>query len=122
MMKESVRNVSKKLAEKTRNMRLNSINLRKTSLQTWDFVKKYWTFALSKKFIFVCVCIIMSSEAKRLTKERKTTAEIYVENKTHAICKYRRFTDWYSVMWVKMIDVQKKLGYKNLGQVEMKKI
>ena len=106
MMKESVRNVSKKLAEKTRNMRLNSINLRKTSLQTWDFVKKYWTFALSKKFIFVCVCIIMSSEAKRLTKERKTTAEIYVENKTHAICKYRRFTDWYSVMWVKMIDVQ----------------
>ena len=34
MMKESVRNVSKKLAEKTRNMRLNSINLRKTSLQT----------------------------------------------------------------------------------------
>ena len=61
--------------------------------------------------VCVCVCEITSSEARRLTEERKITAETYVKNKTHTIRKYRRFTDGYHAMWVKMID-GKKLGQK----------
>ena len=35
----------------------------------------------------------MSSETKRLTKERKITAETYSKNRTHTIRAYRKFTD-----------------------------
>ena len=35
----------------------------------------------------------MSSEARRLTEERKVTAETYAENKIHSIRLYRKFTD-----------------------------
>ena len=82
-MKENVKNISKKLEEekeKTKNMRLNSVNSRTTSLQTcnflksiedlhryddyYDFYEYYDDFFLieylnhQKKIIFfVCVCI-----------------------------------------------------------------
>ena len=37
-------------------------------------------------FFFVCVCIIMSSEAEILTKERKITVKTYIKNTVHSIC------------------------------------
>ena len=40
----------------------------------------------SKNFIFFVCMHNMSSEAKRLTKERKITAEIHSKNKTHTMC------------------------------------
>ena len=46
--------------------------------------------ALKKFFLSMCK---MSSEAKRLSKERKITAERYSKTKTHTICVYRKFTD-----------------------------
>ena len=38
-MKENVRNVSEILEEKQENMRINSVNSKKTSLQTCDLLK-----------------------------------------------------------------------------------
>ena len=38
-MKENVKNVSEKSEEKQENMRLNSVNFKKTSLQTCDWSK-----------------------------------------------------------------------------------
>ena len=51
-IKENVRNVN----EKQENMRLNSVNSRKKKkfVNMW-LVKKYWTFAPSKNFIFLCM-------------------------------------------------------------------
>ena len=34
----------------------------------------------------------MTREAKRLTKERKITAETYSKTKTHTICVYKKTT------------------------------
>ena len=56
----------------------------------------------------------MSSEAERLTEERKVATEAYTENKTH--------TRYVSKRGVKMIDIQKRTGDKNLYHVVMKKI
>ena len=42
----------------------------------------------------------MSSEAKRLTKERKFTAETYSKTKTHTIRICRKLTDENYVIWV----------------------
>ena len=64
----------------------------------------------------------MSSEAKRLTKERKITAETYFNNKTHIICMNKRGANDFYVIWVKMIDLQKKLGHRNACHVAIKKI
>ena len=50
----------------------------------------------------------MSSEAKRLTKERKITVKTYSETKLHTIRVYRKFTDENYVIWVKLIDKQKR--------------
>ena len=42
----------------------------------------------------------MSSEAKRLTKERKFTAETYSKAKTHTIRVCRKLTGEDYVIWV----------------------
>ena len=64
----------------------------------------------------------MSSDAKRLTKERKITAERYFQNKTHIICVDKKLTDDDYVIWVKLIDLQNNLHYRNLCHVAMKKV
>ena len=46
-----------------------------------------------ENILCVFVCIIMSSEEQRLTKERKIPVETYSKNKIHAICVYRKFPD-----------------------------
>ena len=48
-MKENVRNVTEKLEEKTKNMRLNSVNSKKKRFVNMWLVKKYLTFISSKK-------------------------------------------------------------------------
>ena len=53
----------------------------------------------------------MSSDAKRLTKERKITAKIYSKNKTHTICVHKKLTDEDFVIWVKIIDLQNYLHH-----------
>ena len=35
---------------------------------------------------FLCVCIIMTSEAEILTKERKITVKTYIKKTVHSIC------------------------------------
>ena len=40
----------------------------------------------SKKLFFCGVCVIMSSEARRLTEERRITTKTYSKNKAHIIC------------------------------------
>ena len=56
------------------------------------------------------MCIYKTScEAKRLNKERKITAETYSKTETHTIRVYRNFTDEDCVIWVKPIDLQKRL-------------
>ena len=64
----------------------------------------------------------MSSEAKRLTKERKITAETYSKTKIHTILVCRKLTDEDYIIWVKMIDLQKHLCHRNLCHVAMKNI
>ena len=64
----------------------------------------------------------MSSDAKRLTKERKITTKIFSKNKTHTICGHKNFTDEDYVIWVKMIDLQNYLHHRNLCHVVMTKI
>ena len=51
----------------------------------------------------------MSSKAERLTEERKITAKKYSDNKIHTTCVYRKCTDEDYVIWVKMIDLQRRL-------------
>ena len=63
----------------------------------------------------------MSSDAKRLTKERKITAKIYSKNKT-TIYVHKKLTDEDYVTWVKMIDPQNYLHHRNLCHVAIKKI
>ena len=49
---------------------------------------------MSSKSVSVGVCTYkMSTESKRLTKERKITAETYFETETHTICVYTKFAD-----------------------------
>ena len=55
-------------------------------------------------------------------KERKITAETYSKNKTYRTCVYRKITHEDYVIWVKMIDLQKRLCQRNLCHVAMKKI
>ena len=64
----------------------------------------------------------MSSEVERLTKERKVTAETQTESKTHTSCIYKKGSEDLYVIWVKMIDIQKETGHKNVCHVVMKKI
>ena len=64
----------------------------------------------------------MRSEAKRLTKERKVTAETYFKTETHTLRVYRKLTDEDYVMWVKTIDLQKHLCHRNLCHVAIKKL
>ena len=64
----------------------------------------------------------MSSEAKRLTKERKINAETYSNIKTIVIRLYKKLADKDYVIWIKMIDLQKRLCHENLCHVAMKKI
>ena len=63
----------------------------------------------------------MSSDAKRLPKKRKITAETYSKSETHTIRVCRKFTDEHYVIWVKMIDSKKRLCHRNLYHVAMKK-
>ena len=46
-----------------------------------------------ENILYVFVCMIMSSEEQKLTKERKIPVETYTKNKIHAICVYRKFPD-----------------------------
>ena len=62
----------------------------------------------NQKNFFVCI-YKTSCEAKRLNKERKITAETYSKTETHTIRVYRKFTDEDCVIWVKPIDLQKRL-------------
>ena len=55
-----------------------------------------------------------SSEAKELTQIRKTTAEKYSENTIHILCVYKKLTDEFSVIWVSMIDLEKRLDLQSL--------
>ena len=64
----------------------------------------------------------MSSEAKRLTRERKITVETYSETKNHTIRVYKKSTDKNYVILVKMIDLQKRLYHQNLCHLATKKI
>ena len=64
-MKENLRNLSEKLEEKQKNMRLSN----ESSGNDNHFVTHKW------------VAYKMSSEAKRLTKERKITAETNLKSK-----------------------------------------
>ena len=64
----------------------------------------------------------MSSEAERLTEERKILVKRYTNNKTHTICMEKRGTNDFFVILVKMIDLQKRLVHRNLCHVAMKKI
>ena len=64
----------------------------------------------------------MRSEAKRLTKERKVTAETYFKTETHTLRVYRKLTDEDYVVWVKTIDLQKHLCHRNLCHVAIKKV
>ena len=64
----------------------------------------------------------MSSEAKRLTKEKKITVETYSNNKMHVIRVYRKPTDEDHVIWIKMIDLQKRFCHRNLCHIAMKTI
>ena len=60
--------------------------------------------------VCVCVCVYkMGSEAKRLTKEIKITAETYSKTETRVYEKIRvckKIADEDYVMWVKMIDLK----------------
>ena len=64
----------------------------------------------------------MNSEAKRLTKERKITAETYSKTETNTIHVYRKFTNEHYAIWVKMVDLQKGLCHRNLCNVALKKM
>ena len=57
-MKENVKNVSKKLQEKTENMRPNSVNSRRTSWSTYDWLKIIEHLHHPKILVF-CVCMVM---------------------------------------------------------------
>ena len=61
----------------------------------------------------------MSSKAERLTEERRITAKKYSDNKIHT-CVYRKCTDEDYVIWVKMIDLQRRLCHRNLCHVAIK--
>ena len=61
-----MRNMSEKLEEKQENMRLNSVNSRKTSLETGDLLKSnehlhhqkiLFIFFFFILFYFFCVCV-----------------------------------------------------------------
>ena len=62
----------------------------------------------------------MNSGAERLTKDRKITAEKYSDNKIHTIRLCRKCTDEDYVIWVKMIDLQRRLCHRNLCHVAIK--
>ena len=126
-LKEHLKNVNE-------NMRLNNANSKKkTSLwiifTTCDFnclktcelnnklSKKRSEIIkhLCHKKILYFLCVRkMSSEAKRLAKERKITAETYSKTETHTVSVYRKFADEDYVIWVKMIDLRKRLCHRNL--------
>ena len=51
----------------------------------------------------------------------KITAETYSKTETHAIRVYRKLTYENYVIWVKMIDLQKRLCHGSLCRVATKK-
>ena len=63
----------------------------------------------------------MSSGAERLTKKRENTVRTYIKNKIHTIRVNRKFTDKNFIIWVKIIDLQKRLCDRNLCHVATKK-
>ena len=55
----------------------------------------------------------MSSEAERLTQERKINVKKYSKNKIHAICVNKGgANDLYNI-WMKMSDLQENLDLRN---------
>ena len=76
---------------------------------------------MSSKY-FVCLCMYNTEQwHKKTYKESKITAEKYSKNKTHTLWVYRKFTDGYYAIWVKMIDLQNHLHHQNLCHTAMKK-
>ena len=84
--------------------------------------QKLLSILCHQKILFFVCMYKMSSDAKRLTKERKITTKIFSKNKTHTICGHKNFTDEDYVIWVKMIDLQNYLHHQNLCHVAMTKI
>ena len=74
-----------------------------------------------KIYFFVCM-YKMSSEAERLTKERKIDVKTYTKNKIRTIRVNKKDVNGLYVIREKMIDLQKGLVYRNLYHVAMKKI
>ena len=64
----------------------------------------------------------MSSGAERLTEEREITMRTCTKNKIRTICVNKRGTNDLYVIWLKMMDLQKRLGHRNLCHVAIKKI
>ena len=64
----------------------------------------------------------MSIKAERLTQRRIIAVEKYSENKIHAICVNKKGAYDLYVIWVKMIDLQKRLDHLNLCYAATKKI
>ena len=56
----------------------------------------------------------MSSEAERLTQERKINVKKYSKNKIHAICVNKGGANDLYVIWVKMIDLRENSDLRNL--------
>ena len=75
--------------------------------------QKLLSILCHQKILFFVCMYKMSSDAKRLTKERKITTKIFSKNKTHTICGHKNFTDEDYVIWVKMIDLQNYLHHQN---------
>ena len=88
-----------------------------------EFKQKWSNIYTIKKNLCLCGCMYkMSSEAERLTKERKITIETYTKNKNHKICINKKGVNGLSVIWVKVIHLQKGLVHQNLCYAAMKKI
>ena len=67
-------------------MRLDSVNSKVKNKLCKEKPKSISIYAINFFYFFFCLCIIMSSGAERLPKERKITAERYFKNKTHIVC------------------------------------
>ena len=71
----------------------------------------------------MCVYVYkMSSAAEGLTKRKKITVKTYTKNKIQKICVKKRGTSDFYVIWIKMIDLQKRLVHRNLCHLARKKI
>ena len=92
-MKENVRSLSEKLDEKQENIRLNSVNSRKTSLQRCD-----WSKLIEHLHYFFLYIYKMLNVGK----------ETYKNNNVEVI------VDGIGTLWLNENHIEKKLGHKSL--------